>query len=106
RSPGEHVDVPAVSILCYEALCAWHYGEFASSRAKIAEAISLAKELEDTHGFEASVDKGTFTLWERPSNLPGKYLCCWKPRPLAGVDQPRQVGRLGWLNAMVCLKNA
>jgi predicted ATPase len=53
RSPGEHVDVPAVSILCYEALCAWHFGEFASSHAKIVEAISLAKELEDTHGFAA-----------------------------------------------------
>ena len=33
--------------LCYEALSEWHLGEIASCRATMAEAISLAKELND-----------------------------------------------------------
>jgi predicted ATPase len=53
RSPVEHADVPAVSILCYEALCEWHFGEFASPHAKMAEAICLAKQLNDIHGLAA-----------------------------------------------------
>jgi hypothetical protein len=39
----------AVSCLCYGALCEWHLGEVASSQATMAEAIALAKELNDTH---------------------------------------------------------
>jgi hypothetical protein len=37
--------------LCSEAVCKWHSGEIASCQATMAEAISLAKELKDTHTF-------------------------------------------------------
>ena len=40
---------PAVACLCYEALSEWHFGEIASCQATMAEAISLAKELNDMH---------------------------------------------------------
>jgi adenylate cyclase len=47
--PVEDSMTPAVSCLCYLALSEWHLGEIASSQADIDEAISLAKELNDTH---------------------------------------------------------
>jgi predicted ATPase len=50
RSQVEDVNAPAVVCLCYAALCEWHFGEIASCQASLAEAISLAKELNDTHG--------------------------------------------------------
>ena len=50
QSPVEEVDAPAVSCLFYEALSEWHFGEIASCHATMAEAISLAKELNDMHG--------------------------------------------------------
>src|SRR5262249_12393341 len=40
---------PAVICLCYEALCEWHFAQIASSQATIAESMSLARELNDTH---------------------------------------------------------
>ncbi len=40
---------PAVLFLCYGALSEWHLGEIASCGATMAEAISLAKELNDMH---------------------------------------------------------
>jgi tetratricopeptide (TPR) repeat protein len=46
----EEVDVPIASTLCWAAMSEWHLGEIASSRASIAEAISLAKRLNDMHG--------------------------------------------------------
>jgi predicted ATPase len=49
HSSAEEVSAPAVICLCYEALCEWHLGEIASCRATMAEAISIAKELNDTH---------------------------------------------------------
>jgi predicted ATPase len=49
RSPVEQVDPPAVVCLCYKALCESHFGKIASCRSAIAEAISLAKELNDPH---------------------------------------------------------
>ena len=49
QSPVEEVDAPAVACLCYEALSEWHFGEIASCQATMAEAISLAKELNDMH---------------------------------------------------------
>ena len=36
---------PAVSCLCFKALSEWHFGEIVSCHASMAEAISLAKEL-------------------------------------------------------------
>jgi hypothetical protein len=47
RPHPEEVDTPVVGCLCYGAMCAWHLGEIASSHASIAQAISLAKELND-----------------------------------------------------------
>jgi predicted ATPase len=48
-SPIEEVSTPAISCLCYEALSEWHLGEIACCQATIAEAIALAKELDDMH---------------------------------------------------------
>ncbi len=50
QSSVEEVDVPVTSTLCYAAMSEWHLGEIASSKANIAEAISLAKGLNDMHG--------------------------------------------------------
>ena len=47
QSPVEEVAAPAVTCLVFEALFQWHFGEIASSQAAMAEAISLAKELND-----------------------------------------------------------
>ena len=59
QSPGEvigpdaqGVEVPAlavVSCLVFDALSAWHLGEIASRQAKMAEAVSVAKESNDGH---------------------------------------------------------
>ncbi|MBV8415405.1 MAG: hypothetical protein JO251_09375, partial [Verrucomicrobia bacterium] len=50
RSSVEDVETAAVTCLCYQALCEWLFGENASSQATLAEAMSLAKELNDMHG--------------------------------------------------------
>ena len=49
----EDLDVPAVVCLCHEALCQWHLGEIASCHPTMKEAISLAKELNDTNSLAA-----------------------------------------------------
>jgi serine/threonine protein kinase/predicted ATPase len=46
----QEVGASAVSVLCYEAQAKWHLGEIASSQTTVAEAISLAKEMNDMHG--------------------------------------------------------
>jgi predicted ATPase len=48
-SPVEEVHAPAVLCVCYEALIEWHFGETVACRAAMAEAISVARELSDTH---------------------------------------------------------
>ena len=55
QSQVEEVDAPAVACLCYEALSEWHFGEIASCQATMAEAISLAKELNDMHGLAVAL---------------------------------------------------
>jgi tetratricopeptide (TPR) repeat protein len=55
QSPVEDVETAAVTCLCYQALCEWHFGEIASSRATMAEAISLAKKLNDMHGLAVAL---------------------------------------------------
>jgi len=47
QSQAEFLDAPAVACLCFEALSQWHLGEIATCQATIAEAISLAKALDD-----------------------------------------------------------
>jgi tetratricopeptide (TPR) repeat protein len=46
----EEISTPEVICLSCEALAEWHLGELSFCQAKMAEAISLAKELNDTHG--------------------------------------------------------
>jgi hypothetical protein len=48
QSHPEDVDTPVVS-LCHKALSEWHLGELVSCKAKLDEAISLAKKLTDTN---------------------------------------------------------
>ena len=50
QSSIEQVDPPAVVCLCYKAIFELHFGEIVSSPATMAEAISLAKALNDMHG--------------------------------------------------------
>ena len=47
QSPVEEVDLPVVTCLTTMALCQWHFGEIDRSKATIAEAISLARDLND-----------------------------------------------------------
>jgi hypothetical protein len=55
QSHAEDLDTPAVTCLVYEALCAWHFGEIAISKANLMEAISLSKELNDMHGLASTL---------------------------------------------------
>ena len=55
QSQVEEVDAPAVACLFFEALCEWHFGEIASCQATMAEAISLAKELNDMHALAVAL---------------------------------------------------
>ena len=56
QSPVEEVTAPAVTCLFHKSLCEWHFGEIASCHATMAEAISLAKELNNMHAL-------TVALW-------------------------------------------
>jgi hypothetical protein len=47
QSYAEDLYAPGVGCLCYGAISQWHLGEIASAQANVAEAISLAKDLED-----------------------------------------------------------
>jgi predicted ATPase len=55
QSPVEEVNVPAVACLCEKALSEWHLGEVARCRGTMAEAISLANELNDMHGLAGAL---------------------------------------------------
>ena len=55
QSPVEEVYAPPVLCLMVVALSDWHLGEVASCQGSIAEAISLAKELNDTHALAAAL---------------------------------------------------
>jgi predicted ATPase len=64
--PVEEVMSPVVVCLCYGALSQWHLGEIASCQADIAEAISLAKELNDMYALgHALWSAGFFGHFER-----------------------------------------
>ena len=47
HSPVEELIAPAVECLSYEALSEWHLGDIGSCKTNMAEAIALAKELND-----------------------------------------------------------
>jgi serine/threonine protein kinase/predicted ATPase len=55
QPPGEEISAPAVMCLCWEALSKWYIGEIGASKATMAEAISLAKELKDTYGLAVAL---------------------------------------------------
>jgi tetratricopeptide (TPR) repeat protein len=55
QSHPEDVDTPVVGCLCYKAFSEWHLGEIASCKAKLDEAISLAKELKDMHALAGAL---------------------------------------------------
>jgi len=55
QSRAEFLDAPAVVCLCYEALSEWHLGETASCQATMAEAISLAKALDDMNALAVAL---------------------------------------------------
>jgi tetratricopeptide (TPR) repeat protein len=56
QSPVEEVDAPPIGCLCHEALIEWHFGEIAFCQATMAEAIALAKELNDMHGLAVALN--------------------------------------------------
>jgi tetratricopeptide (TPR) repeat protein len=56
QSHTEDYYTPAVGCLCYEALSEWHLGEIACSHANIDQAISLAKELNDTNALALALN--------------------------------------------------
>jgi predicted ATPase len=60
QSQLEQVTAPAVACLYLRAMSEWHLGETASSKVTMAEAISLAKELNDVHGLAASLGFACF----------------------------------------------
>jgi adenylate cyclase len=47
-SPAEEIHSPAVVSMVYKALCDWFFGDTASCRATMAQAIDLARELNNT----------------------------------------------------------
>jgi len=55
RSHAQDLGAPTTTCLVYEAQCAWHFGEIATSKANIMEAISLSKELNDMHGLASAL---------------------------------------------------
>ena len=55
QSPVEEISAPAVLCLCIEAVTEWHVGAIASCQATVAEAISIAKELNDMHGLAVAL---------------------------------------------------
>ena len=62
----EEVDPPAVACLCDEAMSEWHLGEIATSEKSIAQAIAVAKELNDMHGLaQALYFSGWLAHFER-----------------------------------------
>jgi tetratricopeptide (TPR) repeat protein len=56
KSLPEDVDTPVVGCLCHGALSEWHLGEITSCKAKMEEAISLAKELNDMNALALALD--------------------------------------------------
>jgi hypothetical protein len=55
RSHREEPIAAAVACLWYKALSDWHFGEIADCHATMAEAISVAEEMNDMHGLAAAL---------------------------------------------------
>jgi tetratricopeptide (TPR) repeat protein len=54
--PVEEVDAPPIGCLCDKALIEWHFGEIAFCQTTMAEAIALAKQLNDMHGLAVALN--------------------------------------------------
>jgi tetratricopeptide (TPR) repeat protein len=54
--PVEEVDAPPIGCLCDKALIEWHFGEIAFCQTTMAEAIALAKQLNDVHGLAVALN--------------------------------------------------
>jgi adenylate cyclase len=59
HSHAEDYYTPAVGCLCYGAASEWHLGEIASCQANLDEAISLAKEINDTNALALALNWAT-----------------------------------------------
>jgi tetratricopeptide (TPR) repeat protein len=59
QSSQEEYYTPAVACLVYVAMSEWHLGEIASCQANMAEAISLAKELNDANALAYALSWAT-----------------------------------------------
>jgi predicted ATPase len=59
QSPVEEVYAPPVICMLMEALSDWHLGEISLCEAAIAQATSLAKELNDTHALAVALLQAT-----------------------------------------------
>jgi hypothetical protein len=55
ESPVEEVNAPALLCMIFEAFCGWFNGEINSCHATVAEAISIAKELNDAHALAVAL---------------------------------------------------
>src|SRR5258708_3206858 len=65
ESQVQEVGASPFSVLCYEAQAKWHFGETASSKTTVAEAISLAKEMNDMGGLGVALwDAAVFAYYE------------------------------------------
>jgi hypothetical protein len=65
-SSVEGIDAPIVTCLLYAALAKWHSQEIAACHATMKQAISLAKELNDTHALANAVfDSTQLAYYER-----------------------------------------
>jgi predicted ATPase len=60
RSPVEEIVPSSVACLCHQALSEWHSNEVASSHATMAEAISLAKKLNDMQALVLALNYAWF----------------------------------------------
>jgi adenylate cyclase len=56
QSPVEEVDAPSIGCLCNKALIEWLFGKIVLCHASMAEAIAVAKELNDTHGLAVALN--------------------------------------------------
>jgi adenylate cyclase len=66
QSHVEEVDPPAVACLCDQALSEWHLGAIVSCEASIAQAIAVARQLNDMHGLaQAFLFAGWIAYFER-----------------------------------------
>ncbi|MGA7214519.1 MAG: hypothetical protein WBX20_09950, partial [Terrimicrobiaceae bacterium] len=66
QSLVEGIDAPIINCLSYAALSEWHSGGIASCHATMAEAIALAKELNDSHLLTNAVfDSALLAYFER-----------------------------------------